>query len=167
MTQPITVLIVEDEHDVREPWAQVVSPIARVKCAATIPEALAMMAEADVLLLDWHLCGQQADVVLDRWVTDVGGPVCVLSGELSQAHLYELFARGVYNAFQKPVPLPVIAAVVRHYCNDVRMRQELETLAREVHSLRKWMIALAVIAAGATGPTIVPKLVGLLTGLAL
>ena len=165
MTRPITALIVEDDHNIRELWSQVISPITRVKCASTVPEALALMDDADILLLDWHLCGVSADVVLDQWIADIGGPVCVLSGVLDLEQLYELFSRGVYNAFLKPVPVTTITAVVRHYCKDVQMRREMDMLANEVHSLRRWTIAFAVMAAAALGPTLGMRIVDLLTGL--
>jgi len=164
MTRPITALIVEDEHNIREMWAQVIAPIVKVKCAATIPEALAAMPGADILILDWHLCGVDADVVLDKWVTDIGGPVCVLSGVMDLQHLYEMFARGVYHAFQKPVPVATITAVIRQYCNEIQMRRDIDQLSREVHALRRWTIVFAVLAAAALGPTVAMKIVSMLTG---
>lgn len=155
-----TVLIVEDESDIRELFSQVITPFANVACASTIGEALRLLPAADVLILDWFLDGKnEAGLILDVWMQDRGGPCCVISDHLPTESLYELYIRGVYNAFQKPVPISVIAAIVRHYVQDVRIMHQMQELSVRLNRMQRNMLILALALTALAGPEVV-RLVG-------
>jgi response regulator of citrate/malate metabolism len=157
----ITVLIVEGDDALRELWARVIVPIADVKCASTVREAIGMVPTVDVLVVSWNLGLQTAETVLDEWMNLKGGPVCVLSDDLDKVEIDGLFSLGVYNAFVKPVSPSVVSSVVRHYVQDVRAIREIANLSKQLKRLQGSMIVLGLMLAASGGPALIPVIQGL------
>lgn len=155
----LTVLVVEDHTSLRVAWTRMISTLARVESAATVSEALALIDKADVLVLDWKLGNEMADAVLDRWVDKNGGPVCVVTGVLDQDAMYDLYARGAYHVFAKPIPPAPLLSSLRRCIEYVEQKHTIRTLGVEVVRLRRAVIVLAFVAAAgamSNAPDIIP-----------
>jgi len=151
----ITVLIVEDDIDVRALLAAVAMPIAHVICATTVRDALVMLPQADVLVLDWMLGDQTSESVLDEWVCGNGGPCTVLSGVLSDNAMRLLYAKGVHHALTKPITIDMFTSILRMYVRYVEQARSVSILMDEIKKLRRNMIILALMLAAVAGPEII------------
>lgn len=148
---------------IRELWARVITPICGdVTTAATVREAMAMIPDADVMILDWQLTDGNAAPVLDLWAAENGGPMCVLTGALSRDDRLMLYSKGVQNALEKPIPIETLTSIIRHYVRDVENIRGVEDLAIEVRRLRRVMMGLALAFVAVTGPNAIKIVEGLL-----
>ena len=161
----MTCLIVNDDHAQLEEFARVLSPIVRVVCAATEREALNCLGKADILIVDWHLNGDTAEAVLDAWVSERGGPCCVVSDRLSQKRLQEFLTFGAYNALHWPFSLSVLTSVVRHYTQDVVIKRELTMVTEELRKMRRLLLLVCLLAVSLLGPSGVTKMIDWVTSL--
>ena len=157
----ITILIVEDELNLRELWARVVAPLANVRCATSVREALALIDQSDIMLLDWMLGGESAQPVLDEWMARRGGPCCVVTGALHNPLLMDLYALGVYHAILKPISIDALTSILRRYVHHVRQARlevqltgEIKRMMREINRLRNYVFIMAVALAAVIGPNV-------------
>lgn len=135
--EPVVVLVVEDDDAIRELWVRIIQAIPGITVlfASTAGEAIRRLHEAEILWTDWILGCQTADQILDLWMTEVGGPCCVVSGKmLSTEERYPLFERGVLNVPTKPISPGVIISIIRHYQRDVLRERALVRFDEELQS---------------------------------
>lgn len=143
-----TVLIVEDQDTIREFYRHVlIAQNVKVLTATNASEALRLVPDADVLLLDWRLNGD-ARVVLDEWQAEkTAQPCAVLTGALTVEEANHLYSNGVFNVLLKPVSVEVLISVLRHFVADVAASWQIAALRKEVKQLRRLVLVLAFVAA--------------------
>ena len=147
--RPPTVLVVEDETDVRDLWGQALRPLGlQVLEASGVAQALRTLKReaVDILVLDWVLGDDTGEIVMDSWVGNGGGPLCVVSGVVGLEGLTPLLSKGAYNVLTKPVATETIVAVVGRYVTWVRVLRELRIMRIELAKMRRLVIAAVTIA---------------------
>ncbi len=135
----VRVLVVEDEDATRLLWVRALQGIGQteVTSAASIAEALPLLKDNEILILDWRLEDGLADSLLSTWnrLHD-SAPVMICTGAIPPEDRHEFYIRGVYNVFLKPVPIQTICSVVRIYVNYINSAKALYELRREVKMSR-------------------------------
>lgn len=120
-TQSATVLVVDDEDEVRESTAAILRLEGfEVLEAADAPAATWLLASegVDVLLLDLHLCRLDGTAVLKS--LEVSSTVVIFSGfgDVDETDIRREFGPVVFECLRKPVPpdqlVEVIAAAAEH-----------------------------------------------------
>jgi DNA-binding NtrC family response regulator len=142
---------VEDDGRLRTQWAAALrASDLTVSEASTCSGALGLIQRntVDVLILDWHLGNEKANVVLDTWVTYTrGGPACVVSGSADRAEMRDLYSRGAHHVIEKPTDLGTLLTIIRRYSSEIITRKEVAHLKGEVKRLRRAVVILAILAA--------------------
>lgn len=143
----VRVLVVEDHDATRELWCAVLSGAGHlVRAASSVREALPLIQDSDILLLDWLLGEQTAEPVLATWEENHSGKPCaVISGRLSEQEIRNLYAAGVFNVLLKPTSIEVLTSIVRHYSNDVVTMKEVRRLKEEVRALRRVVLVMMMV----------------------
>jgi DNA-binding NtrC family response regulator len=146
--EPIHVLIVDDDDNIRELFGRVAHTVnLETLSAATIKEAIALIErdKPDILILDWRVNGDKKDGadVLDKWFTTVNGPVAVVSGVAPLAKLRELYVYGIFHAFQKPVEVEVLTAVLNRYADIIEKDRLLEQKELREAALQEALVQMS------------------------
>jgi len=155
--KPVRALIVEKVRRVGERWARtLVSTGFDVEVVSGAGQSIRALAdqEFDALLIDLDLNGDraQADTVLDIWLRENEGPVCVVSNRLMNGVGMNYFQRGVDNVFPKPMQDGAIMGVFIRYLRRIRIGRRVEALRGRVKSLeayasklRKYLIMVGLL----------------------
>jgi response regulator RpfG family c-di-GMP phosphodiesterase len=146
-----TILIVEDETNVRALWARQLQGKGKIRQASTRREALDILDEedckADILFVDKTLNGDAADI-LHKWRSSYGGPVCLVSGNLSNLDERDRFYEmGVDLVIEKPISLSALDSIARKFARHVKQERQLAELRH--HSALQWR-AIIILALGFT-----------------
>lgn len=142
-----TILIVDDNSDIIASWGALLRPLARVITAQSLYEALEKVRQdppPDILIMDWWLENESAEVLLASWIEHNDGPVCVVTGVLTQEQRYGLYTCGVYNTFQKPVGADTLVSIVRRYISFVEQQRTLQKVLKEVKTLKRSVVTLGL-----------------------
>jgi DNA-binding NtrC family response regulator len=134
-----TLLIVEDQIDVREGLYWALKDEYRVLQAADRDDALAKLKSEhiDVILCDLHLTpansetAEGLDVIAAARAQKPPVPVIVITGSAKRRAALEAIKRGAYGFFEKPFDPLEAAHIVRQAARVRRMEQELLRLRSE------------------------------------
>jgi two-component system response regulator AtoC len=134
-----TLLIVEDQAEVREGLAWSLRSEFNVLEAASREQALALLQRdhVDVILCDLHLTPAQPDsaegldVIAAARSVRPPIPVIVITGSSSQRTALEAIKRGAYGFFKKPFNADEAAHIVRQAARMRLMEQDLLRLRSE------------------------------------
>jgi DNA-binding NtrC family response regulator len=161
----IRVLIVDDDVTVRKLWGEVLQSSCKVCYGSTPAEAISEInseEKPEILILDWLLLNGNASTVLDFWMSNVGGPCCIISGGIDPDDRVNFYRRGVMHVLEKPLHIGIFNSVINHYIGIVKSKNEIGWLKKEVAKLKRQQIllfALVFILVG--GQELIPYLVKL------
>jgi len=133
------ILVVEDDHNVREVLTDLLGAVHDVRPARTGAEALAMLEEEDIALivLDYLLPDRTGlEVLAEIKATRPGLPVIMMTGYGSEGLCASAFRLGVREYFPKPFDTRDLMHAVRHILGGPFPTQERDDYARVVGSHR-------------------------------
>jgi len=132
---PIRVLIVDDEKDIRDGSERILSRIGfKVRQASRGDEALSILAKEtiSIVLLDLKMPGMDGMEVLDRiHRIDPSILVIVITGYATVQTAIEAMKQGAYDFIPKPFEPDQLRIVVRRAQEKVRLTHEAEKLDKE------------------------------------
>jgi len=112
----------------------------KVVTAATQSEAFALIGEADVLLTDWEMNGEKdTNLLLEEWMRQDKGPICVLSLSPDAGLREDLYLQGVSNVLRKGVSIDVVIAVLRLYGKEAALRRLLNMSMQREYYLAQYI----------------------------
>ena len=159
MFRDVKVLVVEDDYDVRQLIRNILSAMTfAVETCDTLTEGIDRCKEAEILVLDLKLRGEDGRMLLRRWVEQHKGPVVVVSGFVEQDDEEELLASSAWNVLTKPFSHEAFRAILQRYGSYVLGQQSyqalklrVEDLEIQIHKARRlaWTLAIVAAAAGA------------------
>jgi len=153
----VTVLIVDDDNDVREVWRQMLVPLGiNAVCASTTREALNLITQgvADILICDWRM-EHNGSSVIDQWVAQGNNQPCILiSAYLGTIDINTMYVRGVWNVLSKPADIPALRALMILYYRTVKTDKALAQLTKTASNLKRTVLLLALVVSGIAGDTI-------------
>lgn len=153
-----TVLLVEDDLATSNLWSRTLQNLGfRVRSALSAAAFLAEMKEAEILFLDLELNGDRAtpQTMLDQWVAQKQGYVCIVDHAMDKDDEEDLIVRGAYNILRKPVAIKVVQTIALRYRTAVSYRR----LAKDVAHLKRWILALLLVVAATGGRDLIMKFV--------
>jgi len=161
MYRDITVMVVEDDHDVREMICRALATrhFGTLR-ADSVQAALDQMAEADIMVLDLKLPDGDGRLLLDRWNRKLDiGPAVIVSAYVPERNALLCEA---WNVVEKPFDVDMLIRIVERYSMVVRGTR----CCQKVRALEKRMV-LMWIAIAALGGTqfflpLIQRLIGLL-----
>ena len=133
------ILVVEDDHNVREVLTDLLGAVYEVRPARTGAEALAILEEEDIALivLDYRLPDRTGlEVLAEIKATRPGLPVIMMTGYGSEGLCASAFRLGVREYFPKPFDTRDLMHAVRHILGGPFPTQERDDYARVVGSHR-------------------------------
>lgn len=152
----IRVALVDDHASSREPLAMLLSrelDIAVVGQAASIAEAMTILTDVDVLLVDLNLPdGDGVDLIEPFRRSSPEGSVIVLSGSTDKAHGARAVEAGAIGILNKSVPVTEVVAAIRS-ANDGETlvpAKELMEMVRSAASERAQATAATAMVSGLT-----------------
>jgi len=132
---PIRVLIVDDEKDIRDGSERILTRIGfGVRQASRGDEALEILSKekASIILLDLKMPGMDGMEVLDRiHRMDPGILVIVITGYATVQTAIEAMKQGAYDFIPKPFEPDQLRIVVRRAHEKIRLTREAEKLENE------------------------------------
>ena len=144
--EKVTVLVVDNEPKILDHIVRSLGPLdVNVLATTSLRTAHDMLEEADVLVLDWCFNDTDASDVLDRWISKKRGPVCVVNDVTTPELETELFLRGAYNVFNKPVRLDVLSIAMRRYKMDIDSVRLIKAMQVSIRRLRNMVFVLLVL----------------------
>lgn len=156
------ILIVVGDRETREALRRALQAGGcKVLEADRLGTALSSVEEADILVTDWSLNGETANALLDQWVEHDDRPALVIVGGMDSEGINDLYIRGAWHVFGKPLDIGVFLSVIQRYRYYTAMKQSVALLHKEVRRLRYALFSLIPIAIGISQV----DLVGLLGGL--
>jgi DNA-binding response OmpR family regulator len=144
----VSVLVVEDDRDVRELIRQVlVRKRFRVLVADGVWQAVEKFAAADILTLDLNLPNGDGRNVLRQWIKLSGlKPSIVVSAYLASGEEDSLLA-SAWNVLRKPFDIDLLADIVERYAFVVRG----DRCCREIAKLKRMVFMQWLVIAGGLG----------------
>jgi DNA-binding NtrC family response regulator len=160
----IRVLIVEDEPNVRQFWAEVLQSSCDICYASTTTEAIDQINKPkspDIMVLDWLLLNGTATAVLNFWMSKNCGPCCIISGNISSEDEVSFYRRGVMHVLRKPVHPGTFSSIMHSYMQMVELNLNYQYLKNKIEKLeqRQIILIIAIILAVGGGEllrTIIP-----------
>jgi len=141
----VTILVIEDDSALRELWRRAFQTSGcDVLSAANLSDALAQINKPDMVLLDWYLDHETADLFLDRWVAERGAPLMVLSGKELPAE--DLYTRGAWHVLVKPIGLEVLMCIVQRYRYYIELQRTVDRLVSDVTKMKRLLVVLIGVA---------------------
>ena len=131
------ILVVEDDHNVREVLTDLLGAVHDVRPARTGAEALAILEEEDIALivLDYRLPDRTGlEVLAEIKATRPGLPVIMMTGYGSEGLCASAFRLGVREYFPKPFDTRDLMHAVRHILAGPFPTREQDDSARVVGS---------------------------------
>ena len=138
----ITVLVVQKDPAQRAILGETIQMVSDMKVvtAATQSEAFALIGEADVLLTDWEMNGEKdTNLLLEEWMRQDKGPICVLSLSPDAGLREDLYLQGVSNVLRKGVSIDVVIAVLRLYGKEAALRRLLNMSMQREYYLAQYI----------------------------
>ena len=168
-----TVLIAEDDPNISKYIARAMESMGfQTEIAPSVNTAIAKLGTADIAIVDLKMNSDgenvfNGNVIIDRWLEERRGPICVFSAYLTGDMHRELLERGVWNTLQKPEDRDALRAVIIRYGTCVQQRkQEKRTtdrlaivtdLARQLKALNeRHRLAAVVLLAILLGSKVIP-----------
>ena len=142
----LTVLIVEDHDDTRSHLREIAKLTGLAVITQTrVESAINVLAEADMMIVNWHLPDADTEELLDFWFRTKTGPVAVLYTEMPDPTHARLLARcTTWNVIPQPANWEtlenVISALLQRYSTFVRVGTRLDELTCRV-KLLTWGLA--------------------------
>ena len=152
-----TVLLVEGERTISNLWSRTLKNLGfRVRTALSPASFLEELGDAEILFLDLEMNGDRStsQAMLDQWVSQKQGYVCVVDSAMGKEAEEDLIVRGAYNILRKPVAIKVLQAVALRYRMAIRYRK----LAQDVTRLKRLILALLLAVAATGGRDLIMKL---------
>jgi len=143
----VVVLVVDDEPDDLDVMVRAIGPLDVVVMATSnLRTAHNMILTSDILVLGWH---DESVIlamdVMDRWVSNKHGPMCVVCKDVTEEEENELFIAGAYNVFNKPVGFDVLCVAIRRYKVDVDSQRLIAVMHENVKRLRYIVFVLLFV----------------------
>ncbi len=138
----ITVLVVQKDPAQRAILGETIQMVSEmnVVTAASQSEAFALIKEADVLLTDWEMNGEKdTNLLLEEWMRQDKGPICVLSLSPDSGLREDLYLQGVSNVLRRGVSIDVIIAVLRLYGKEAAVRRLLTLSMQREYYLAQYI----------------------------
>jgi len=131
----ITVLIVEDDNTLAQMWDRICTEIGfKTITSPTIKGGLEHL-DADIMLCDMVLADGKAEILIDRWVEENGGPFVCVSGVLSSDQIRNLILQGAFNSFSKlDFDSEMLRTLVVRYARWVMVVKSLDGLRDEMRA---------------------------------
>jgi DNA-binding NtrC family response regulator len=161
MFESIKVLIVEDDFDVSSLLCRCLSSMSFETCKVqTVSSGLEHL-DADIMFMDLTLLNGSAELLLDKWVKENKGPVCIVSASVSRDGEGEWFSRGVWNVVGKPFELSTIESLAHRYGQVVLMKRT----AGKVVRLQRIVYGLIIVVAALAGKEFIMPLMNLVSSI--
>ncbi len=137
-TEPGSILVVDDEQDVRQLIAATLeedghSVDTRESAEQALEELIA--GDYDLALVDINLPGMSGFDLLERYVEGGGEtPVVIITGRATVANAIESTRRGAYDYITKPFDLDQLRATAEQVVNRRKLQRQLGNLRERVRS---------------------------------
>lgn len=146
------VLIVEPEKETRADLSLIAHGAGfETSCAQSSSEALPLIPESDILVLDFGANGTAEAVFLSWLDQPERRPVLVVDDSMTHDGAKEFLVRGASHAMSKPISEAVYLSLLqryRHQLDMFRTLSELRKSNRQLSILATTAVSLAVISVG-------------------
>lgn len=142
----IKILLVESEVVTRQMWAEILSSSCEVYHASSVSEAITnIKSEApDIVVLDWMIPDGPASTVLFYWMSNVGGPCCLVCNEIDAEMTVKFYRQGVMHVLLRPLDPGVFSAIMMQYRRIVQNDLNYKVLQARVDRLQRQIVGLIV-----------------------
>lgn len=159
MYSDLTVLVAEDDRDVREIIRRGAQARGfRINTTDSVLESFDYFPGSDILVVDLTLANGNGRQVLQKWVQQKHSPAVVISGGISKGDEDRLLMDGAWNVLGKPFGWEAFYLILERYAHIVRDRATCLTVVK----LRRTVIVLAFMVVALGGVEVIPWVLKLL-----